>query len=88
MNSSSGLSAWISNSIEPPDLVGDYGHIIYSTLSINLILQKGGKSNISFQSHGVAQCIYLCKALIIGGEGNGTPLQSSCLENPVDGGAW
>ena len=22
------------------------------------------------------------------GEGNGTPLQSSCLENPTDGGAW
>ena len=22
------------------------------------------------------------------GEGNGTPLQSSCLENPMDGGAW
>ena len=22
------------------------------------------------------------------GEGNGTPLQSSCLENPVEGGAW
>ena len=22
------------------------------------------------------------------GEGNGTPLQSSCLENPRDGGAW
>ena len=26
------------------------------------------------------QCIY--------GEGNGTPLQYSCLENPMDGGAW
>ena len=25
---------------------------------------------------------------IIIGEGNGTPLQYSCLENPVDGGAW
>ena len=25
---------------------------------------------------------YLC------GEGNGTPLQYSCLENPMDGGAW
>ena len=25
---------------------------------------------------------YLCK------EGNGNPLQYSCLENPVDGGAW
>ena len=22
------------------------------------------------------------------GEGNGTPLQYSCLENPKDGGAW
>ena len=24
----------------------------------------------------------------ISGEGNGTPLQYSCLENPMDGGAW
>ena len=24
----------------------------------------------------------------IQGEGSGTPLQSSCLENPRDGGAW
>ena len=24
----------------------------------------------------------------ISGEGNGTPLQCSCLENPRDGGAW
>ena len=23
-----------------------------------------------------------------GGEGNGTPLQYFCLENPMDGGAW
>ena len=22
------------------------------------------------------------------GEGNGNPLQCSCLENPMDGGAW
>ena len=22
------------------------------------------------------------------GEGNGTPLQYSCLENPIEGGAW
>ena len=25
---------------------------------------------------------------LIQGEGNGTPLQYSCLENPMDGGAW
>ena len=26
--------------------------------------------------------------IIFSGEGNGTPLQYSCLENPMDGGAW
>ena len=25
---------------------------------------------------------------LVVGEGNGTPLQYSCLENPMDGGAW
>ena len=24
----------------------------------------------------------------IGGKGNGNPLQYSCVENPMDGGAW
>ena len=24
----------------------------------------------------------------VNGDGNGTPLQYSCLENPMDGGAW
>ena len=28
-----------------------------------------------------------CSCLHIG-EGSGTPLQYSCLENPLDGGAW
>ena len=28
---------------------------------------------------------YIC---ILLGEGNGDPLQYSCLENPMDGGAW
>ena len=27
-------------------------------------------------------------ARLVTGEGNGTPLQYSCLENPMDGGAW
>ena len=26
--------------------------------------------------------------MVIDGEGNGNPLQYSCLENPKDGGAW
>ena len=28
------------------------------------------------------------KFALLNGEGNGTPLQYSCLENPMDGGAW
>ena len=27
-------------------------------------------------------------SVIIGDKGNGTPLQYSCLENPMDGGTW
>ena len=31
---------------------------------------------------------FLCLLMFLHGEGNGTPLQYSCLENPMDGGAW
>ena len=31
---------------------------------------------------------HLCFPNVSKGEGNGTPLQYSCLENPMDGGAW
>ena len=36
------------------------------------------------------QCIecHLPNPDLSSGEGNGTPLQYSCLENPMDGGAW
>ena len=29
-----------------------------------------------------------CRSSRVFGEGDGTPLQYSCLENPMDGGAW
>jgi len=32
--------------------------------------------------------VYLCVCVFYLGEGSGTPLQYSCLENPMDGGAW
>ena len=32
--------------------------------------------------------IYFIKSYGANGEGNGTPLQYSSLENPVDSGAW
>ena len=31
---------------------------------------------------------YILYLYILAGEGNGTPLQYSCLENPMDRGAW
>ena len=31
---------------------------------------------------------FMFPLVIYEGEGNGTPLQYSCLENPMDGGAW
>ena len=34
------------------------------------------------------QLYYLEKTMITCGEGNGNPLQYSCLENPMDRGAW
>ena len=42
--------------------------------------------------HSLLQGIFLTQelnqSLLHCGEGNGTPLQYSCLENPMDGGAW
>ena len=41
---------------------------------------------IDFQ---ILSCIFhLYQVADLLGEGNGTPLQYSCLENPMDGGAW
>ena len=33
-------------------------------------------------------CLCILYSSVYIGEGNGTPLQYSCLENPMDGGAW
>ena len=37
----------------------------------------------------VCVCVWVCVCVrICVREGNGTPLQCSCLENPIDGGTW
>ena len=38
--------------------------------------------------YGGSCCLVLWQCIVSSGEGNGTPLQYSCLENPMDGGAW
>ena len=37
---------------------------------------------------GLIMWAYFAFSSLFYGEGNGTPLQYSCLENPMDGGAW
>ena len=37
---------------------------------------------------GCSSCRFGCVSLICCGEGNGNPLQYSCLEKTMDGGAW
>ena len=50
--------------------------------------------NQTFLSYFLIQELWLSflKSLLVSsiyfGEGNGTPLQYSCLENPMDGGSW
>ena len=44
-------------------------------------------------THEIKRCLPFGRKVLtnldsIFGEGNGTPLQYSCLENPMDGGAW
>ena len=41
-----------------------------------------------FLRNPLAYRAYLLLTDVNPGEGNGTPLQYSCLENPMDGGAW
>ena len=42
-----------------------------------------------FCVEGWSRAAQVCRILVPNhGEGNGTPLQYSCLENPMDGGAW
>ena len=36
----------------------------------------------------VTSLLFNMLSRLVIGEGNGTPLQYSCLENPMDGGAW
>ena len=38
--------------------------------------------------HGTRQCSQIGTSPLFHGGGNGTPFQYSCLENPVDRGAW
>ena len=51
--------------------------------------EPGGLQSMGTQTVGHDRAVLISITLLLStGEGNGTPLQCSCLENPMDGGAW
>ena len=68
---------------------------IYENPIANIVL-NGERLDLSSLKSGIGKdvcshhcySIYYQKFQLCNGEGNGTPLQYSCLENPMDGGAW
>ena len=46
------------------------------------------KLKLQYFGHLMRRADSLDKTVMLGGEGDGTPLQYSCLANPMDGGAW
>ena len=63
---------------------------IASSVGLRRLFSGSVKSD-SLRAHGLQHTRLPCLSpspKVCSGEGNGTPLQYSCLENPMDGGAW
>ena len=54
----------------------------------NILSIVFGSSNCFRAIKGEVSVLLFTVSAVLSGEGNGNPLQYSCLENPVDGGAW
>ena len=67
---------------------------MYKLQSVNLVCGWAPREVSLLKSQTNQACLYIYKlhpqipSISTIGEGNGTPLQYSCLENPMDGGAW
>ena len=55
-----------------------------------LLLSEAGSSQLLWEAllDSASRVRYKLLVAAVTGEGNGTPLQYSCLENPMDRGAW
>ena len=74
--------------LEEKHLEGGLGiYLVYNLLTWRCIHWDSERGNglASHQTKGQQMPAPSC---LLTGEGNGNPLQSSCLENPMDGGAW
>ena len=65
--------------------------ILFSIVAASVYIPNSGRGFLfSISSPAFIVCIihFLMVAILTSGEGNGTPLQCSCLENPRGGGSW
>ena len=95
-----GYSPWghkKSDTTELLTLSFSYKKLYYHFLKINGILSLGCLLQFKRYMHkdrsvgkemALPERLHFHFSLSCIGEGNGTPLQCSCLENPRDGGAW
>ena len=60
------------------------------TINVTSLLTRGfpGGSEVKASAYNVGDLGSIPGLGRSPGEGNGNPLQDSCLENPMDGGAW
>ena len=57
-------------------------------LELDMEQQTGSKLGKEYVKAVYCHPAYLTYVQTTSGEGDGNPLQNSCLENPIDGGAW
>ena len=68
-------------------LISVNGPISALTFTFHLIFTFLVSCDIETLANFIMDTLLIMSKLSVG-EGNGTPLQYSCLENPMDGGAW
>ena len=63
-------------------------HFVFFIVQLSHPYVTTGKTKALTFVGKVMSLLFNMLSRLITGEGNGTPLQYSCLENPMDGGAW